>query len=144
MARIEAQVADSVRACATGAGEVYWEDGGGSRNRWIPVHSSYILNRFLARFEWQQTQSMAMSIAVTGAGSNYSGGLTGHRENTKGTGIYRTTRADETYKNHLWKARRSYARHSQWCFNSGYMYKTGRTRWAPMNSAVTSTTSRGR
>lgn len=108
---------------------MYWEDAGPTRERWVPLHADYIRSKFKHSFEWQTTRTTMMSIAVTGSGSNYSGGLSYSRRNENGVGWYGTKGASQTNVNHQWKTRWVYDKQAQWCFNAGYMYKTGRTRW---------------
>jgi hypothetical protein len=126
---VEAGVADKVRQCATGNGELDWLDGNAALLRWVPIHSDYLRSKFKHSFEWETTHTTTMDIAVDGAGENYSGGLAYSRKNSDGTGFDATKGASQTNVNHLWRMKWVYIQQEQWCYNAGYPYQTGRTRW---------------
>lgn len=124
---VEADVAERVRSCPGGAGDLYWTDVNKTTTKWVPIHSHYVLDKFKHQFEWQRTHTTKFGIAVTGDGPNYAGGIVGSRKQTYSTG-YKGTKSVSN-ENFMWKARWIYQKQKQICYNHGYSYDTGRTRW---------------
>jgi hypothetical protein len=129
MDAVEADFASRMTRCSQGPGGTYWEDTGTTVNRRVPIHFSAIRTKYKHQFEWEQTSRTSMSIAVTGTGRNYKGGLSFSQENVKKAGASNTKTAEG--QTHQWYAGWKYKKQALWCFNAGYPYKVGRTRWLP-------------
>ena len=128
MHEVEAQVAEETSKCATSS-ELYWQETDKETTKWVPIHSDYLLDRFMHDFQYERSNTTKFGIAVAGEGPNYSGGLSYSRSNGSGFGYGGTKGGANGNVNHMWKARWFYAKQIQKCFNGGYPFKTGRTRW---------------
>ena len=131
MARIEEEVAAEAARCPQGPDSTYWEDVNPQTtvDRRVPVHFDALRTKFTHRFEWEQTKRTSMSIAVTGKGNNYAGGMAFSIQQEESAGAANTkSNAGET---HQWFVEWRYKKQARWCYNMGYPYKLGRTRWVP-------------
>jgi hypothetical protein len=129
-AEADAREAELARACPT-PGDIYWQSTSDTRERGVPVHFAYVANKTKNRFEYETTGSTSLSIAYTGAGKNYKGGLTGSSQNNTSAGVIGTKGGGSKHTVFLWKLKWQYRKEDKRCFNMGYPYKMGRSRWLP-------------
>ena len=129
-ARADAREAELARPCSETA-YVYYKETDDKVRRGVPVHFAYVANKTKHRFEYETTTDTSLSVAYTGVGKNYSGGLTGSTHNDTSAGLVGTKGGGSKYTPFLWKLEWEYRREEKWCFNAGYPYPMGRSRWLP-------------
>jgi hypothetical protein len=131
MIRADPREAQLVRACPT-FGDIYWKETSTTVKRGVPVHFAYVANKTTHRFEYETTTSTSFSIAYTGVGKDYEGGLTGSEQNDTSAGLVGTKGGGSPYTPFVWKLQWQFRKEDKWCFNMGYPYPMGRSRWLPV------------
>lgn len=131
MIRADAREASLARACPT-FGDIYYKETSATVKRGVPVHFAYVANKTKHKFEYETTTGTDLSVAYTGVGKNYAGGLTGSEHNDTSAGLVGTKGSGSPHTPFLWKLQWQYRKEDKWCFNMGYPYPMGRSRWLPV------------
>jgi hypothetical protein len=130
LARADAREAELAVACPSFA-DIYWQETSTTVKRGAPVHFAYVANKTKHRFEYTTTTNTSLSVAYTGVGKNYAGGLTGSAQNDTSAGLI-GTKGRTTYTPLLWNLQWLYRKEDKWCFNMGHPYPMRRSRWLPV------------
>jgi len=110
-----------------------WKDTDNYKFRGGPVQYWSILNRSTELLDWSTTTETKLSVAYTGSGTNYNGGLSQGFDSSQTSGFTKSFTDDYTTK--FYRTQWRYREQALYCFEP-YAYRdvdTGQRRWRPSN-----------